>query len=51
MKIVILNDGETWDVLEGCRIATVTDEQLVQLDEGHISVSDLPTLVRFTNRR
>ena len=38
--IVVLNDGETYSALDGCKILTLTDSGLAKLDEG-LEPSDL----------
>lgn len=32
--IVVLNDGETWSALEGCKILHVTEAGMKKLEEG-----------------
>jgi hypothetical protein len=34
--IIVLSDGETWDTLEGCRIAIIDDDDFDDLAEGKI---------------
>ena len=34
VRIVVLNDGETYSDLSGCRILTLTDTGVAKLDEG-----------------
>jgi hypothetical protein len=39
-KILVLNDGETYSGLDGCRILVLTDEDLDNLELGKITVSE-----------
>ena len=33
-KIMVLSDGETWDMAEGCYTIELTDDQLEELQSG-----------------
>lgn len=39
--IVVLSDGETWNMVEGCSICIISEAELQALIDGDISPRDL----------
>ena len=45
--IVILNDGETWTIVDGCSLAVITDADLQELENGRKEVKDLRPIMEL----
>jgi hypothetical protein len=39
--IVVLNDGDTYSGINGCKIITVTEEAINALDNGDVTIKDI----------
>jgi hypothetical protein len=39
--IVVLADGETWTMIDKCRVVEVTDEEVAAMDRGEMDPRDL----------
>lgn len=49
--VMVLDDGETWAGLSGCKIVRMTDEQMEEIEEGDAHEEDFDageTVVNFT---
>jgi hypothetical protein len=42
--IIVLSDGETWDTLEGCRIAVLDEDDYEDLADGKVSPKNVGSL-------
>ena len=47
-KIMVLADGETWTMLDGCMEITLSDEALAELCEGDRFHCDIPIIEQKT---
>lgn len=45
--IVILNDGETWTIVDGCSLAVITEADLLELENGSKEVKDLRPIMEL----
>lgn len=45
--IVVLGDGETWDILNGCSICVITDAELTALQDEEMSPRDLTPMAEI----
>lgn len=45
--IVILNDGETWTIVDGCSLAVITEADLQELENGSKEVKDLRPIMEL----
>lgn len=47
--IIVLNDGETWTLANGCKMMAVTDEHLELLNEGYkpSDLTDVDVIIVF----
>ena len=48
--IVILNDGETWTIVDGCSLAVITDADLQELENGTKEAKDLRPIMEIALR-
>lgn len=48
--IVILSDGETYNIVDGCCIAVITDEDMSELEYGRKEVKDLRPIMEIALR-
>jgi len=47
VAIVVLNDGETYSNVEGCKIVVINDIDAEELECGRASVKDLTPLIEI----
>lgn len=45
--IVVLGDGDTWDIVDGCSICIISDAEMTGLLDGDIKPIDLEPLMEF----
>ena len=48
VTIVILQDGETYSMLNDCTLCVTTEDELDALQEGRISIDELQILTEIT---
>ena len=48
--IVVLGDGETWSMVEGCSVCIITDEEMQALLVGDIDPRDLAPVAELSLR-
>jgi len=45
--IVVLADGETWTMIDGCSICVISDEQLAMISDDGLDPRDLIPMVEL----
>lgn len=48
--IIILSDGETYSIVDGCSLAIITDEEMSELEYGRKEVKDLRPIMEIALR-
>ena len=46
--IVVLGDGDTWDIVDGCSICIISDAEMIGLLDGDIKPFDLEPVVELS---